>query len=196
MKIKKRIIEVEASLINSRIKLPLGVKLRVARICLVMRQRRKKFGLFIILGWREIWKKYAVVPDISQDIFARRYINIMSPRPRIRRPNRREIVKTINFDGAILINASGCILHSGTMIEDLQPKEAAEKIHPDQSSPDLSSQFGFKKKVHMRHLAAITSSFIFKGTSVFTVSEETRDFHIFENGRIIYSTVPEEDISN
>jgi len=78
------------------------------------------------------------------------------------------------------------------MIEDLKPKEAAEKINPHHRFPDLSSRFGFKQKVHMRHLAAITSSFIFKGTTVFTVSEETGHLHIFERGKIAYSTVEDE----
>lgn len=179
----------------SRVPLPLEVKLKVARLCLILRRRRKKFGLFIILGWRQKWHKFAITPDSSQDIFAKHHINIMSPNPRgtlLPRRRRREIVKTINFDGAILISALGNVLHSGTMIEDLKPKEAAEKINPHHPSPDLSALFGFKQKVHMRHLAAITSSFIFKGTTVFTVSEETGHLHIFERGKIVYSTVEEE----
>lgn len=195
MNIERRFFGVQKSLMNSTVKLPFEAKLRVARICLILRKRRKKFGLFIILGWRKRWSKYAITSDISQDIFAKHHINIMSPRPRSAlqmRRYERQIVKTINFDGAILINASGNVLHSGTMIENLKPKEVAQKINPHHHSPDLSSRFGFKQKVHMRHLAAITSSFIFKGTTVFTVSEETGHFHILENGKIVYSTVEEE----
>jgi DNA integrity scanning protein DisA with diadenylate cyclase activity len=41
----------------------------------------------------------------------------------------------------------------------------------------------------MRHIAAITSSYLFKDTTIFTVSEETNALHIFENGKIVYSTV-------
>lgn len=199
MNIERRFSEVQKSLINSTVKLPLETKLRVARMCLILRKRRKKFGLFIILGWRKKWNKYAITPDISQDIFAKHHINIMSPRQQSTfqtRQRQRKIIKTINFDGAILINASGNLLHSGAMIENLKPKEVAQKINPQHHSPDLSSRFGFKQKVHMRHLAAITSSFIFKGTTVFTVSEETGHFHIFENGRIVYSTVEQEQIRN
>lgn len=195
MNVDKRLFEVQESLMDSRVKLPFETKLRVVRTCLVLRKRRKKFGLFIILGWRKKWHKYAITPDISQDIFAKHHINIMSPEPQSTfqtRQRQRKIVKTINFDGAILINASGNILHSGAMIENLKPKEVAQKINPQHHSPDLSSRFGFKQKVHMRHLAAITSSFIFKRTTVFTVSEETGHFHIFENGKIVYSTVEQE----
>lgn len=164
MNIERRFAEVRKSLMNSGVKLPLEIKLRAARICLILRRRRKKFGLFIILGWRKKWHKYAITSDISQDIFAKHHINIMSPKPSSRlrtHLRRRGIVNTINFDGAILINALGNVLHSGAMIENLKPKEAAQKINPHHNFPDLSSRFGFKQKVHMRHLAAITSSYIF-----------------------------------
>jgi DNA integrity scanning protein DisA with diadenylate cyclase activity len=73
-------------------------------------------------------------------------------------------------------------------IEGLRPSLVARKINPGRFS-DLSEQFGFRKKVHTRHLSAIAASYFFDGTTVFTVSEETDDFHMFENGKIIYSTI-------
>jgi DNA integrity scanning protein DisA with diadenylate cyclase activity len=102
-------------------------------------------------------------------------------------------MNTINFDGAILIDDYGNILHSGTMIEGLHPRATADKLNPHRTI-DLSSQFGFKRKVHMRHITAITSSYFFKDIIVFTISEETNDFHIFKNGKIIYSTVIGEQV--
>jgi len=167
------------------------IKVRMAAIILrLIERRRSHFGLFIILGWKDQWKKYADTPDSSQDLFARRRINIMKvPPQRPRGQNKKDnIVNTINFDGAILVDSQGNILHSGTMIEGLRPRAVAHKLNPEHAS-DLSSHFGFKRKVHMRHITAITSSYTFKGTTVFTVSEETDDFHIFENGKIVYSTV-------
>ena len=77
------------------------------------------------------------------------------------------------------------------MIEGLRPREVLKKMHAV-PYPDLSAQFGFRRKVHMRHIAAITSSYAFDGVTAFTVSEETGTFHIFEKGKIIFSTVPEE----
>ncbi|MDD5032685.1 MAG: hypothetical protein PHC85_00995 [Candidatus Pacebacteria bacterium] len=194
MNLKRRFIEVQKCPAVSDVDLPLEIKLRIAKICLTLRQRRTKFGLFVILGWKKKWNKYAVSPDISQDIFLRHHTNIMTPgiRPAASQDKNRDITKTINFDGAILIDESGDILHSGTMIENLRPKKVAQKINPQKSSTDLSTQFGFKQKVHMRHLSAITSSYIFKGTTVFTVSEETGHFPIFENGKILYSTILQE----
>lgn len=171
------------------------VKLRMAEIILRLAKRRKKFGLLVILGWKNKWKRFADTPDSSQDLFARRRINIMKipeTRPVGRsagvRTKNGSIVNTVNFDGAILVDPKGNVLHSGTMIEGLRPRATARKINR-RRAPDLSTSFGFKRKVHMRHITAITSSYAFKGTTVFTVSEETDDLHIFEGGKIIYSTV-------
>ncbi len=85
-----------------------------------------------------------------------------------------------------ILDKDGNILDSGIIIEGLRPKIVANKIHPGKFK-DLSQQFGFKGKVHSRHLSAIAASYIFKGTTVFTVSEENDSFHVFENGRIVYS---------
>ena len=175
---------------------PLPVKLRMAAVLLHLMERRKKFGLFVILGWKERWKSYADTPDVSQDLFAQRGINIMKiPERTARRPrrDRGNIVNTVNFDGAILVDSRGNVLHSGTMIEGLRPRATAHKLSPGHA-PDLSSHFGFKRKVHMRHITAITSSYTFRGTTVFTISEETNDLHIFEGGKIIYSSVRGEPI--
>ena len=185
-KMEKRLKQIEKALAKSSVRLSLPLKLKMAELTLRLMQRRKKFGLFIILGWKNQWKKYADTPDASQDIFTRRRINIMKLVPGQAR--RDSIVNTINFDGAILIDSHGNILHSGTMIEGLRPRATAHQLNPHRT-PDLSSQFGFKRKVHMRHIAAITSSHLFHDTTIFTVSEENDDLHIFEGGKIVYSTV-------
>ena len=97
------------------------------------------------------------------------------------------MAQTLLFDGAILIDGRGNVLHSGVMIEGLRPRETAAKLHPGKFS-DLSAQFGFKEKVHTRHLTAITASYQFKGTTVITVSEESGSIHVFENGKIVYAS--------
>ena len=160
--------------------------MKVVEIILTICRRKKKgFGMFVVLGWREKkWKKYADISDKSQDIFRYHHLNIYQEPTNIE--------KTINFDGAILINRRGEIIDSGIIIEGLRPKETAFKINAAGHYSDLSERFGFKWKVHMRHLSAITASYKFKNTTIFTVSDETGDFHIFEKGRIIFSTVEEE----
>ncbi len=188
-KIQKQLEEVRENFEQSKNGLPTELKARMAEIILHIIRKRKSFGLFVILGWENKWEKFADTPDISQDIFAGHNINV---RTQASEGKRQGLAKTINFDGAILIDSTGNIIHSGTMIEGLRPKIAADKINPGRFD-DLSTQFGFRQKVHMRHLAAITASYIFKGTTVFTVSEESGHFHIFESGKILYSTLSKEN---
>ena len=160
------------------------LKQRVTELIFRVREHHPEpFGLFVILGWQEKWQRFAVTPDISQDIFRGRNIN----QPHQPTSEQRRIATTLNFDGAILIDREGNVLHSGVMVEGLRPREAAAKLNPGEFS-DLSRQFGFKEKVHTRHLTAITASFQFKGTTVFTVSEESGSIHVFENGKIIYAS--------
>ena len=161
----------------------LALKQRVAYIVLrACEWHTEPFGLLIILGWREKrWQGFAVTPDRSQDIFRGR--NIHQPAA----TGQRRIATTLDFDGAILIDDEGNILHSGVMIEGLRPREVAARLNPGEFS-DLSAQFGFKDKVHIRHLTAITASYQFKGTTVFTVSEESGRIHVFEVGKIIYAS--------
>jgi DNA integrity scanning protein DisA with diadenylate cyclase activity len=172
-----------------------ALKQRTAELIFRIRERHSDpFGLFVILGWQERWQKFAVTPDSSQDIFRGR--NIHQPYELGQPVNRqRHIGATLNFDGAILIDREGNILHSGVMIEGLRPREIAAKLNPGEFS-DLSRQFGFKEKVHTRHLTAITASFQFKGTTVFTVSEESGSIHVFEDGKIVYASPRAESSRN
>lgn len=172
---------IKRALRSSEVRLPLDLKLRVAEILLGLMKKKKKFGLFVILGWKNKWLNYTDIPDVEQDIYVEHRINVLD-----KKDKKYNIGTTTNFDGAILINEKGDIVHSGIIIEGLRPKVVANKIRPGKFK-DLSEQFGFKEKVHSRHLSAITASYIFKGTTVFTVSEENNSFHIFESGRIICS---------
>ena len=186
----KKIIDVEGSLkdigkklAGSKVNLPLELKIRLSRLILNLMNRRDGFGLFVSLGWQEELRKFTDMPDKGQDIYTNHHINIMNAG---KENSNYDIESTVNFDGAILVDKEGSILHSGIIIEGLRPHIIANKIHPGKFK-DLSEQFGFKGKVHSRHLSAITASYIFKGTTVFTVSEENDSFHIFENGRIVCS---------
>jgi DNA integrity scanning protein DisA with diadenylate cyclase activity len=173
------------SLEASKIELPLSLKIKTAELILRIMSRRKNFGLFVILGWKKKWQEYLDISDSKQDIFADHHIDLKRMRPGTHRQY--DVSATVNFDGAILIDANGSIIHSGVFIEGLRPRIVAQKINPGHFT-DLSEQFGFDTKVHARHLSAITASYIFKGTTVFTVSEENDSFHIFEGGRIIHHT--------
>lgn len=173
---------VSRSFERSKTALPLSLKMKAAELVVDLMARRKDFGLFVILGWQQKWRDYLDISDKQQDIFAGHHIDIMRTR---RGKNRRnDVSATVHFDGAILIDRHGAIVHSGAMIEGLRPRVVAEKLNPGRFT-DLSEQFGFENKVHTRHLTAIAASYVFKGTTVFTVSEENNACHIFEAGRIV-----------
>ncbi len=181
LKIKKILDELKIVFGKSNIKFPEKLRLKISEIILRLMSRKVGFGLFIILGWQNKWRKYTDLPDAEQDIYVKHHQNILKHY----RSHEHDIETTVNFDGAVLINSKGDIVHSGIIIEGLKPRIVANKINPGHFK-DLSEQFGFKKKVHSRHLSAITASYIFKNTTVITVSEETDSFHVFEAGRIVY----------
>lgn len=181
---EKKIFNVLETFKKSSVNLPVVLKMKTAELILNLMKHQKNFGLFIILGWQNKWQGYTDISDSTQDIFVKHHINVADIENHA--DWYREVESTVGFDGAILISPEGEIIHSGVMIEGLRPRVVAEKLNPGQFK-DLSDQFGFKRKVHTRHLSAITASYIFKNTTVFTVSEEANDFHIFEAGQIIYS---------
>ncbi len=181
--VNKTIAKIRQALKKSQTPVSLNIKLTLSEIVLNIMNRRRAFGLFVILGWQDKWNNFTDVPDSGQDIYKKHHVNL---KDLVRGGRHYRVESTLDFDGAILIDKNGNILDSGIIIEGLRPKVIANKIHPGKFK-DLSEQFGFKGKVHSRHLSAITASYIFKGTTVFTVSEENDSFHIFENGRIIYS---------
>jgi len=182
-RIKDNLRLVAKDLESSRVDLPLPLKLRTAELILKLMRRRGHFGLFVILGWQRKWHKHLDISDSRQDIFAADRHDIMEAGRR--RHRRHDIGLTVNFDGAILIDGRGGIVHSGVFIEGLRPRVAAQRLNSGRFD-DLSEQFGFETKVHARHLSAITASYIFRGTTIFTVSEENGAFHIFEGGRIVH----------
>jgi len=181
--IEKTILGVQRALKQSKTLVPLEYKLMLSRGILNLMNHRRGFGLFVILGWQDKWNNFTDIPDSSQDIYKKHHVNL---RDIVKEGRRFRVESTLDFDGAILIDRNGQIVHSGIIIEGLRPKVIAEKLNPGKFK-DLSEQFGFKGKVHSRHLSAITASYIFKGTTVFTVSEENDSFHVFEKGKIVYS---------
>ncbi len=179
----RTVSKIRQALKRSKAQPSLNIKLALSEVVLNTMNRRRAFGLFVILGWHSKWNNFTDVPDSNQDIYKRHHVNL---RDLVKEGKHYKVESTLDFDGAILIDKDGKILDSGIIIEGLRPKVVANKIHPGKFK-DLSEQFGFKGKVHSRHLSAIAASYIFKGTTVFTVSEENDSFHIFEDGRIVYS---------
>lgn len=165
------------------------LKLKLYETLLTLRAKRKPFGMIVVLGWRREWAgTYASVPDSDQDLFETRRLSIGD---RTLDDCVERIGRTTRFDGAILISRDGITVASGVYLENMSAKKIARKLHGNRAE-DLSEAFGFETKVHTRHLAGIAASYILKGTTIFTVSEEDSSVRMFERGRIVWSTVPKE----
>ena len=142
------------------------------------RKTKRRFGMIVVLGWRREWdKEHAATADATQNIFGNHHFNLWL---HSLGESFEVFKKTIDFDGAILVNHEGAVLSSGVYLDNVHPKSVALAIHP-QHTEDLSLAFGFSKKVHTRHLVAIAASYILKGTTIFVVSEEDSSVRIFEH---------------
>jgi len=166
------------------------LKLKIFQTLKRLRKRRRApFGMIIVLGWKREWdKKYSAMPDKSQNLFIHSTFDFAAASEE---RALEKLAELADFDGAILMNSRGQIIASGIYLESMAPKKVAEILNP-QKTDDLSRAFGFSKKVHTRHMAAIAASWRLKNTTVFVVSEEDGSIRIFENGRIIFSTIREE----
>lgn len=177
-------------LAHSQPGVPPDLKLKIYDALKRLRRRRKRpFGMIVVLGWRREWdEKYASLPDATQNVFQNRKADISN----FSQDRVAEMLSEIaDFDGAVLLNRRGEAVASGMYLENMSPKKVAETLFQGRSQ-DLSSAFGFRKKVHTRHLAAIAASYLLEGTTVFVVSEEDGSIRIMEHGRIIWSTMKRE----
>lgn len=165
------------------------LKLKTYQALLDLRAKRKAFGMIVVLGWRREWSGvHASVPDAEQDLFERYHFSLIDHSVV---ESAERIGRTTQFDGAILVSRDGSAVASGVYLENVSAKRIAKKLHGNRAE-DLSEAFGFSTKVHTRHLAAIAASYILKGTTIFTVSEEDSSVRVFERGRIVWSTVAKE----
>lgn len=166
--------------------LSVDLKLKIHSLLIALKKENKKpFGMIVVFGWRRKWnKKYAAFPDITQNIFKKVKVNLRND---FHSDLVQTLKRTLDFDGAILINKKGNFSASGVYLANIAPNEVAKILYS--SAVDLSTAFGFKKKVHMRHLAGIAASYILKGTTVFVLSEEDGSLRIFEEGKIVWSTI-------
>lgn len=177
-------------LLTSKNNIPPELKLRIFSLLKQLKNRRRRpFGMIIILGWCPKWNKlYTSIPDIKQNIFKKGNFNLA--RASIKN-TLGKLILIADFDGAVLVSPTGLIVASGVYLEKMNPKLVAKRVSATRKE-DLSAAFGFLKKVHGRHLAAISASYRLGGTTVFVVSEETGSIRIFEEGKIVYSTLTKE----
>ncbi len=177
-------------LANSKTGAPPELKLKIYHTLKRLKKRKKRpFGMLIVLGWQREWnKKYASIPDKTQNLFAEKPFDFANSSDE----RALEILSRLaDFDGAILMTEKGEIIASGIYLEGMQTKRLFGIVSQD-SHQDMSAALGFAKKVHTRHMAGITASYLLRGTTVFVVSEEDGSIRIFENGKIIFSTINKE----
>lgn len=147
-------------------------------------ETKEKFGILILLGYNHSrHKDYILTMSNSKNMFN-------GKKSILDEEVKESIKKTIFYDGAILVLRDGTLEKSGVQL-DIDLIKFLNTMKLDWNK-DLASQLGFTNSVSMRHLSGISSSLQFKGTTVFTRSEETGDIRAYEEGKIIFSTVPEE----
>ncbi len=138
----------------------------------------------IVLGFKQEQKNH--IAPISDDVFENLYEHITDYHMKDKILNIREI------DGAILIDPTGKMLHSG-MFFVVNPLHVLKSMGITRTSElGLPELFGFSRKVGTRHISSISASYKMNDTLIFALSEEDSKIRIFLNGRILFSEVDEE----
>jgi hypothetical protein len=96
-------------------------------------------------------------------------------------------------DGAILVKPDGYIYTVRSQLTNIDPKEIVLELNDDSLDVNDSVNYGFKEPVNVRHFSAIGASFHLKNTILYTLSEETGNIRRYEDGKISFSTLQDED---
>lgn len=155
---------------------------RVYEILDSIRNDEHGHGITIVLGYRKEINSH--VAAMAEDVFEStcEHINDMHMKDRIR------LIREV--DGVILINPQGQMLHSG-MFFIVNPLKVLQNMNVYNKELSLPEQFGFARLVGTRHITSISASYNMPDTLVFTLSENN-EIRVFNNGRIIFSEIPEE----
>ena len=139
-------------------------------------------GITIVLGYHSEVSSH--VAAMSEDVFEStcEHLNDIHMKDRIR------LIREV--DGVILVSPTGQMLHSG-MFFIVNPLKILQNMNVYKKEMGLPEQFGFARLVGTRHISSISASYNMPGTLVFTLSENN-EMRIFNNGRIIFSELPEE----
>ncbi|KHO52136.1 MAG: hypothetical protein QT08_C0014G0029 [archaeon GW2011_AR17] len=101
-----------------------------------------------------------------------------------------QLLKDIgNCDGAVVVDNAGKVVRVGAQLINLDTRgllKERKREYGKQENP--ARLLGFSEEVGTRHTSAIVASYKHQGIKVVTLSEETGDIRIYENGRILAST--------
>lgn len=155
---------------------------RIFEILDAIRNEEQGHGITVVLGYHDGIGSH--VASMSEDVFEStcEHVNDMHMKDRVR------LIREV--DGVILVSPSGQMLHSG-MFFIVNPLKILKDMNVYKKEISLPEQFGFARLVGTRHISSISASYNMPGTLVFTLSENN-EIRIFNNGRIIFSEIPEE----
>lgn len=101
-----------------------------------------------------------------------------------------DIIRISKGDGVVLLEKSGNIYGFKVQLE-FKPNKIPKKYR--QKGVDYKYAAGFREKeVNMRQASSMAGSNYFRGTVIYTQSEETGTIRRFQNGRLTFSTNAEE----
>lgn len=147
-----------------------------------IRNEEKGHGITIVLGYH---------PEISQHVAAMAEDVFESTCEHVKDIHMKDRIRLIReVDGVILVSPSGQMLHSG-MFFIVNPLKILQNLNVYKKEISLPEQFGFARLVGTRHISSISASYNMPGTMVFTLSENN-EIRVFNNGRILFSEIPEE----
>ena len=155
---------------------------RTYEILDAIRNEEHGHGITIVLGYHSDISGH--VAGMAEDVFEStcEHINDIHMKDRIR------LIREV--DGVILVSPSGQMLHSG-MFFIVNPLKILQNMNVYKKELGLPEQFGFARLVGTRHISSISASYNMPNTLVFTLSENN-EIRMFNNGRIIFSEIPEE----
>ncbi len=158
----------------------------------LIKRKRSSFGVLVVYNWKKEWfENFTSFPDSDQNLFQKKNFDFLNASF----DKSLEVFSSMaDFDGAIILSNKGLIIASGVYLENMDPKNVAAKV-AGKGFIDLSEAFGFSKKVHTRHLSGIACSYKLDNTTVFAVSEEDGSLRAFEKGKIVFSTIKKEIVS-
>ena len=141
----------------------------------------KKPAYIILLDFSENNLQYlhGGVTGIAEKYVGKRFTNVMT-----------DLLNEMgNCDGAVVVNREGKVLRVGAQLTKLDTKKILNERKKEFGELDSPGRLlGFANDVGTRHTSALVASYQHEGTKVITLSEETGDLRVYENGRIIASS--------
>jgi DNA integrity scanning protein DisA with diadenylate cyclase activity len=155
---------------------------RIYEILDAIRNEEQGHGITIVLGYSQ--DVGGCVASMAEDVFESTCEHVLD----IHMKDRIRLIREV--DGVILVSPSGQMVHSGIFFI-VNPLKILKDTNVYKKEISLPEQFGFARLVGTRHICSISASYYMPGTLVFTLSENG-EIRIFNNGRIIFSEIPEE----